>query len=135
MLRAIGVATAVLLMCGAAQAQSNARERGEYLAKHVAMCVQCHSPRDHDGKLIEHELFLGAPIPLASLPGDWATRAPRIARLPSNWSEEGLIRFLETGMRPNGTVPKAPMPPFRMNREDAAAIAAFLKSLGTSMTE
>src|SRR5262250_32718 len=28
-------------------------ERGRYLANDVAMCVQCHSPRDENGALIE----------------------------------------------------------------------------------
>jgi mono/diheme cytochrome c family protein len=93
------------------------------------MCIQCHTPRDANGALIESERFLGAPIPLQNPPKGWAIRAPRIARLPGGWEEQDLIRFLQTGKRPDGTFPERPMPPFRMNREDAAAIAAFLKSV------
>lgn len=97
--------------------------------KRVAMCIQCHTPRDHDGDLIESKLLEGAPIPLSSPPPDWAIRAPRISGLPGGWGKQQFIDFLQTGVRPNGTFPQRPMPPFRLNREDASAIAAFLESL------
>lgn len=103
--------------------------RGEYLARRVAMCVQCHSPRGHDGSLIEAKLFQGAPIPLESLPAGWAIRAPRISNLPGGWSKTEFIQFLQTGVRPDGSSPERPMPPFRMNRDDASDIAAYLESL------
>lgn len=96
------------------------------------MCVQCHSPRGPDGRLIEGELFLGAPLPLEVLPDGWAARAPRIARLPAGWSSDDLVDFLQTGKRPDGTSPQRPMPPFRMNQPDAATIAAYLESLATT---
>jgi hypothetical protein len=105
-------------------------ERGKYLAEQVAMCVQCHSPRDAEGELDRHTLFKGARIPIASpFPNkQWALSAPRIAGLPG-WEEEDFITLLMTGSRPTGEVPRPPMPPFRMSREDASAIAAFLISL------
>lgn len=129
MLRVTRFAVALLLSQVAFPGQNN---RGEYLAKHVAMCVQCHSPRDDQGKLIEQRLFMGAPIPIQGpYPTGWAFRAPRISGLPG-WTDEDFIRLLETGKKPDGTSPKRPMPPFRMNREDAAAIGSFLKSLYSS---
>jgi cytochrome c553 len=128
----IRITAAFLLVLGAARAQSAAAARGDYLTKQVAMCVQCHSPQDHQGKLIEGELFLGAPIPFKEIPAGWATRAPRIARLPGGWTEQDVIRLLQYGERPDGTSPNRPMPPFRMNQEDAAAIAAFLKTVKSS---
>jgi mono/diheme cytochrome c family protein len=106
--------------------------RGEYLATNVAMCVECHSPRDAQGNLVSGELFLGAPIPLTNPPAGWATLAPKIARLPGSWTEEEVIRLLQTGQTRNGIPLRRPMPPFRLSREDATAIAAFLKSVSST---
>jgi mono/diheme cytochrome c family protein len=104
-------------------------EHGRYLAEQVAMCVQCHSPRDSKGELMRQSLFKGARIPVASpfANQQWALSAPRIAGLPG-WEEEDFITLLVTGSRTTGETPRPPMPPFRMSREDAAAAAAYLKS-------
>ena len=105
-------------------------ERGRYLAERVAMCVQCHTPRNERGEIVPQRLFHGAPVPVTSpFPGtEWAPHAPRLAGLPG-WAEEDFLTLLETGSRPSGQVPRPPMPPFRMSREDAQAVAAYLKSL------
>jgi len=106
-------------------------EHGRYLATQVAMCVMCHSARDRTGRLIEDQLFRGAPIPVRSPypTQQWAFRAPSIAGLPGGWTEDDLVRLLTKGRRPDGTQPLPPMPPFRMNESDARAVAAFLLSL------
>jgi mono/diheme cytochrome c family protein len=114
------------------QAPSNdqAVARGRYLVHHVAMCVECHTPRRRDRSLDRDRLLSGAPVPVAApymeLP--WAFDAPSIAGLPGGWAEEDLVRLLTTGQNRDGYRPKPPMPPFRMNEQDAAAVAAFLKS-------
>jgi len=105
-------------------------QHGKYLVEHVAMCVQCHTPRDAKGVLDRTRLLQGAPIPV---PGpfpmaQWAFEAPKIAGLPG-WTVANAIRLLQTGMSATGYVPRLPMPPFRMTREDAAAAVAYLKSL------
>ena len=136
MLKALIPASLLLLSLGAGgfQAVRQTRqaqiEQGRYLVENVAMCVQCHTPRTQDGELIRSELLKGAPIPVRSpFPNrQWAIQAPNIAGMGA-WSEAEVIRFLETGLRPNGTRPLPPMPPFRMNEKDARAIAAFLRSL------
>lgn len=106
-------------------------ERGRYLVHDVAMCVICHSPHFPSGELHPRRLLHGGRIPLESpFPRqEWAFMAPRLAGLPGGWTEERLIELLTTGQRPEGPRPRPPMPPFRMNREDAAAVAAYLKSL------
>jgi len=111
--------------------QQSAVERGEYLVHQVAMCVQCHSPRDPSGQLIPSELLQGASMPASapSMPQAWAFSAPKLAGLPGGFTEETFVRFLQTGERINGHTPKAPMPPFRMTEQDARAIAAYLKTL------
>jgi len=105
--------------------------RGEYLATHVAMCVQCHSPRSDTGVLDSTRLFMGTTLPIKSpFAGlEFAMSTPRLRGLPSGFHEEDVVRLLRTGMDQRGRTPRAPMPPFRMSEEDARAIAAFLASL------
>jgi mono/diheme cytochrome c family protein len=105
-------------------------QRGQYLVEHVAMCVQCHTPRNAQGELDRTRLLQGAPIPVpAPFPmSQWAFEAPKIAGLPG-WMAEDAERLLQTGRSVRGYVPRPPMPPFRMTREDAAAVVAYLKSL------
>jgi mono/diheme cytochrome c family protein len=106
-------------------------EKGRYLAMQVAMCVECHSPRDARGRLVQSRLFQGAPIPMEAPAGfpRWAFQAPSIAGLPG-WRESDAVFLLMHGRRPDGKVPQAPMPSYRMKEEDARAVARFLKSLG-----
>jgi len=111
------------------------RERGRYLAHDVAMCVQCHTPRDTTGALIEEEEFMGAPFPIAPpwfMPeGAWCLSTPRIAGLPG-FTDAEAIEFFMNGARLGRHQPKWPMPPFHFSREDAAALVAYLRSLGTT---
>ena len=81
--------------------------------------------------LDERALLRGAPIPVESpLAGQkWAFTAPPIAGLPGGWSEADMVRLLTTGVDLNGYTPQPPMPPFRMNDDDARAVAAYLASL------
>ena len=111
-------------------AQNAKIARGEYITHHVAMCVQCHTPRDRDGNLISTLEFHGAPIPVERpLRGKaWAFAAPNIHGL-AGWREDEVVHLLETGERYDGRSPQPPMPPFRMSREDAEAVVAYLKSL------
>jgi len=105
-------------------------ERGRYLTHEVAMCVQCHSPRDEAGRIIESQEFRGAPMPLRSpyTGVEFALRAPDLRELASH-SEDAVVRLLETGIARDGNRPQLPMPPFRMNHEDAQSIALYLRSL------
>ena len=106
------------------------RDRGSYLVHDVAMCVQCHSPRNADGELIATRLLQGGTIPLRSpYPKmQWAFRAPRIAGL-QGWTEEEFVQLLVTGQTTDGWSPRPPMPSFRMSEQDARAVAAYLKSI------
>jgi len=105
-------------------------ERGQYLVHSVAMCVQCHSPRDESGELIGTRLLSGAPMPVKSpfRGKEWASRAPNLRGL-TGFSDEAVTRLLTEGVAHTGQPPDGPMPPFRLNREDAAAVIAYLKSL------
>jgi mono/diheme cytochrome c family protein len=104
--------------------------RGKYLVEQVAMCIDCHSPRDQKGQFIREKWLQGSALdfkPTVPMP-KWAAVAPPIAGLPG-WSEANAVTFLMTGKEPNGETADPPMPQFRMTREDAAAAVACLKSL------
>jgi mono/diheme cytochrome c family protein len=104
--------------------------RGRYLVHHVAMCVQCHTPRDENGELVLARVLQGSVVPVerpfASLP--WAFRAPHIAGLPG-YSDAEAMRLLTEGIAANGRRPLPPMPPFRLASEDARAVVAYLRSI------
>jgi mono/diheme cytochrome c family protein len=105
-------------------------ERGRYLTHDVAMCVQCHTPRDRTGALITEQEFRGAPNPFpAPFPGiPWALRSINIRGLGA-LPEEAVLRILTTGIGRQGKPPDPPMPRFRMSTEDAQAIVVYLRSL------
>lgn len=106
-------------------------ERGRYLAHHVALCVQCHSPRDAAGNLDATKLLDGGPVPVASPFRDltFAAAAPRIAGLPG-YTDREAIRLLMEGVARDGRAPRPPMPPFRLSQEDARDVVAYLRTLG-----
>lgn len=103
--------------------------RGEYLANNVAMCVQCHSPRDSRGVILANQKFHGAPMPVRgpAWSEDWAFRAPSIAGLVG-FTDDQIIMLLTEGHAGDRPAPMRPMPPFRMNRQDAEAIVAYLRT-------
>ena len=106
--------------------------RGDYLTHSVAMCVICHSPKDEHGNPIRERQFQGGVIPArpaAEGMTSWASNAPALGPLAGGTGDE-VAHLLQTGIwLPTGKSPRPPMPPFRMNAEDAQAIVAYLKSL------
>jgi mono/diheme cytochrome c family protein len=127
------IALVALLGACAPQAREPTREelveRGEYLVTGVAGCNDCHTPLTPQGPDMAHSLQ-GAPIPFQpTIEIPWADVAPPIAGLPVTFSEAQLASFLQTGVRPDGTSPRPPMPPYRMNEEDARAVAAYISTM------
>jgi len=59
----------------------------------------------------------------------WAPAAPPIAGLPRGWGEAALVKLLMTGRGLEGKPLNPPMPPYRMSREDAEAVVAYIRSL------
>jgi mono/diheme cytochrome c family protein len=105
---------------------------GRYLTERALMCIQCHSPRGEQGDLLQSQLFMGAPIPVSppSWAKNWALVAPRIAGMPG-YAENEALKLLVTGIARTGEPPRSPMPPFRLNTQDARDIYAFLSQLGS----
>src|SRR5262245_6897361 len=90
--------------------------RGEYLATKVAMCVQCHSPRDEKGEILESSRFSGGTIPFhAPFGSEWAPVAPSIRSL-GGFTDEQMVMLLTEGRAGTRTPPRRPMPPFRLSQ-------------------
>ena len=104
--------------------------RGKYLVEGVAMCGQCHTPRDSNGNPDQRRWLQGAPVRWLSPNGDpnWPLSAPRIGGTPPA-NDEDMVKLLTIGIWTTGERLRAPMPQFRMERSDAEAVVAYLKSL------
>ena len=104
--------------------------RGKYIVEGVARCAQCHTPRDENGNPDPNHPLDGAAVWIkpASPSTDWPLTAPRIAgTLPA--SDADMVRLLTTGIWQNGQTLRQPMPQFRMTKEDAESVIAYLRSL------
>jgi mono/diheme cytochrome c family protein len=103
--------------------------RGKYLVENVAMCGQCHTPRDENGVLIRSQWLQGAAVPWmpAQPRSNWPLLAPRIGGMPPA-NDADMVKLLTTGIWTNGQQLRFPMMPFRMNEADAKAVIAYLKT-------
>lgn len=104
--------------------------RGKYIVEDVAMCGTCHTPRNPDGSLDRSRWLAGAPVPyLPARPSkDWPILAPRLAGNPPT-TTAGMVTLLTTAIWINGKPLRDPMPKFHMNKADAEAVVAYLRSL------
>jgi mono/diheme cytochrome c family protein len=110
--------------------ESGNREHGRYLVENVAMCGQCHSPRNENGDIIQEQWLGGAPVPVRNPYAYqvWAEYAPRIAGL-AQYNDEQALTLLTTGIARTGKELRRPMPPFRMSTQDAKDVISYLRSL------
>jgi mono/diheme cytochrome c family protein len=104
--------------------------RGKYIGEGVAMCGQCHTPRDSQGNPDRKHWLQGGPVPFmpAEPDSDWPVRVPRIGGTPPA-DDADMVKLLTTGIWTTGNRLRFPMPQFRMDRSDAEAVVAYLKSL------
>jgi mono/diheme cytochrome c family protein len=111
---------------------SAALARGKYIVEDLAVCSQCHTPRDAQGIPDRKQWLDGAALWLqpAQPSSDWPLLAPRIAGDPPGNDAE-MVKLLTTGVWRDGKPLRPPMPQFRMSTEDAVAVIAYLKSLGS----
>jgi mono/diheme cytochrome c family protein len=108
----------------------DAVSRGRYIVEGLAVCAQCHTPRDNMGRLDRSKWLEGAALWLQpTKPSeDWPVQAPRIAGNPPG-SDADMIKLLTTGVGRDHKPLRPPMPQFHMRVEDAEAVLAYLKSL------
>lgn len=117
-------------------------ERGRYLANHVTVCIDCHSPRDWSkfsgpydtsrtgagGEKFDHN---------SGLPGK--IYSPNIT--PANlkdWTDGELYRAITTGVKKDGSAifPIMPYKSYgRMDNEDIYSLIAYLRTLPAQAVE
>ncbi len=135
----LAVSAAALLAACAPQAteptQTELVARGEYLVTGIGGCNDCHTPMTPQGPDMTRRLQGGPNLTTPTIPIPWATEVPAIAGVPALYTEEQFIAFLQTGVRPDGSSPRPPMPPYRLNEEDARAVAAYISTVPAAATE
>ena len=129
--------TALLAATGSPSAGAADRElveRGKYLAT-IASCTDCHTPGHFLGKP-DMKRHLGGSDVGFEIPGLGVFYGPNLtpdeATGLGRWSERDIVTAIRTGKRPDGRM-LAPIMPWaalaKLTDSDAAAIAAYLKSL------
>jgi mono/diheme cytochrome c family protein len=108
-------------------------ERGNYLANHVAVCINCHSTRNFDyysGPIVHGTEGMGG-MEFAEEIGTLYPSNITPAAL-GNWTDGEILRAMTTGVNKDGD-PLFPMMPYPIYRElaeeDAHAIVAYLRTL------
>ena len=103
--------------------------RGAYLVNSFGHCAECHSPRNVLGGIVTAQRFAGGPNPEGK---GWV---PNITQKGlSDWNEQDIAYFLETGLTPDGDSAGGSMASVIKNTallpaSDRAAIAEYVKSL------
>jgi len=108
-------------------------QRGEYLARNVANCIDCHSSRDESkfaAPLLEGTLGQGGAVYKTEF---GKVIAPNITPdAIGNWTDGELFRAITTGVSKDGS-PLFPIMPYldygRMDKEDVYDIIAYIRSL------
>jgi mono/diheme cytochrome c family protein len=110
--------------------KQNVESRGQYIVEDLAICGQCHTPRDSSGAPDRTKWLQGAPVWLKSAEAveNWPLQAPRIAGAPPGTDAE-MVTLLTTGVWRTGGYLRPPMPQFRMSRPDAESVVAYLKTV------
>ena len=130
-----GLAACLAILCLPVFGQDEKVARGKYLVEDVARCQDCHTPHlIVSGELVKSAWMKGATLDFVSVnqPPNWRSKTPDITStspLWARWGDDGMVKFLETGMNPKGSKPNPPMPSYTLAHDDAVAVAAFLKSL------
>lgn len=108
-------------------------EYGGYLAQHVALCADCHTPRTGIRQGWDKgRLFAGDATPPKGFPQNPANLTPDNETGIGAWSEEDFLRTLHTGVSRRGFTLHPFMPwryVQRMSDDDLRAIYRYLRTL------
>jgi hypothetical protein len=110
--------------------------RGQYLVDHVALCVDCHTPRDWTrfaGPIEMEKYGSGGEIfdENIGLPGMIVSKNITPAGL-SSWTDGEIVRAFTEGVSKDGTALFPLMPYYlhgTMDLDDALAIVAYLRTI------
>ena len=121
-----------------AEAPKSGIERGRYLVDHVALCGDCHTPRNFLG-VFKRDLYLaGASADIGPLGEEIPNITPDMETGIGEWDREEIAELLLTGIKPDSdnvqglmdeVIEGTPLGFKDMKREDALAIADYLKSI------
>ena len=111
-------------------------KRGEYLANHVTVCMDCHSTRDFSlfsGPVVAGTLGKGGELfdQRMGFPGSFTSKNITPAGI-GNWTDGEIYRAITTGVSRDGHAffPVMPYPYYSsMDDEDAKSIVAYLRTL------
>jgi len=104
-------------------------QRGKYLVENVALCGECHTPKTDSGDFDRTAWLQGDVLAFKpTQPMPFAAVAPMIAGMPG-FTDAQALKFLETGIDVTGKPAMYPMPRYRFNPDDAAAVLAYLRSV------
>lgn len=116
-----------------APARGVTAEYGGYLAQHVGLCGECHTPRTGIRSQPDRSrLFAGMAHPPKGFPANPSNLTPDTATGIGSWKEEDFIRTLRTGTDPEGNHLNPFMPwrqVSRMSDDDLRAIFLYLRTL------
>jgi mono/diheme cytochrome c family protein len=112
---------------------------GQYLVHHVALCADCHTPREGISASTDYDrLFSGNDDPPKGFPAKPLNITPDSASGIGKWSEAEFLRTIETGINPAGDSLHTFMPwqQFRrMDDDDLRAIYRYLRTVPAIRTK
>jgi len=112
-------------------------ERGKYIVDHVAVCPDCHTPRDETGAPIAAQYLAGTEC-FVQLPNQSCLHTRNLtndATGLANRSDEDIKRMITQGIRPavTGDEPLNPVMPYyvlhNMSEDDLSAVVAYLRTV------
>jgi len=108
-------------------------EYGGYLAQHVGLCADCHTPRGGIlAKPDKSRLFASDANPPKDFPANPSNLTPDTATGIGQWSETDFLQTLRTGKNPAGVSLRSFMPwreIRRMSDEDLRAMYRYLRTV------
>lgn len=118
---------------GTAPPRAPTAEYGRYLADHVGLCVDCHTPRGGLRQANDlRRLYAGDPSPPKGFPANPSNLTPDDETGIGRWSEDDFLRAIRTGVNPRGDRlhPFMPWREYaRMTDDDLRAIYRYLRTL------
>ena len=113
-------------------------ERGKYLTEHVAICGDCHTPRNSIGVLSKSLYLAGAGKDIGPLGESVPNITPDKETGIADWKREDIAELLLKGIKPDydnvqglmeEVIQGTPHGYKDMRKDDALAIADYLKSI------
>jgi mono/diheme cytochrome c family protein len=142
LLRSAGTAVYLQLFgrfsTAAAHAPTGGVQRGRYLVEHVAICGDCHTPRNFTGAPKQSLYMAGVDEKNGPLGEAVSNITPDRETGIGDWRRQDIAELLLTGVKPDGDNVQGLMAEviegvshgFKdMKKEDALAIADYLKSI------